>query len=94
LDCRPFPTVTGGGNASVGGGLPNTCSIGCLGSEAHELERLRRSLAMLASGVAASSLSREEAMALVTELVVVQTRLERLRAELRRLVDEADDPSA
>jgi hypothetical protein len=49
--------------------------------EAHELERLRRSLAMLAPGVVASSLSREEAMALVTELVDVQARLERVRAE-------------
>jgi hypothetical protein len=58
--------------------------------EAHELERLRRSLAMLAPGVAASSLSREEAMALITDLVVVQARLERLRTELRRLVDEAE----
>ena len=48
---------------------------------------------MLAPGVAASSLSREEAMALITDLVAMQTRLERLRAELRRLVDEADDPS-
>jgi hypothetical protein len=58
--------------------------------EPQELERLRRSLAMLAPGVAASSFSREEAMALITELVVVQSRLERLRAELRRLVDEAE----
>ena len=31
-------------------------------------------------------------MALITELVEVQARLERLRAELRRLAD--DDPSA
>jgi hypothetical protein len=52
---------------------------------------------MKAPGVAASSLSREEAMALVTEVVAVQTavrvfsgmsRLERMRAELRRLIDE------
>jgi hypothetical protein len=49
---------------------------------------------MLAPGVTASSLSREEAMHLVNELVAVQARLERLRAELHRLVDEADDPSA
>jgi hypothetical protein len=52
------------------------------------LERLRRSLAMLTPGVAASSLSREEAMALITDLVAVQARLARLRTELRRLVDE------
>jgi hypothetical protein len=62
--------------------------------EPHELERLRRSLAMLAPGVVASSLSREEAMALITELVCVQARLERMRAELRRLIDETDDASA
>jgi hypothetical protein len=49
---------------------------------------------MLAPGVAASSLSREQAMALIVELVAVQARLERLRAEPRRLVGEADDPSA
>ena len=42
---------------------------------------------MLAPGTAAS-LSREEPMALVSELVDVQARLERLRAELRRLMDE------
>jgi hypothetical protein len=59
----------------------------------HELENLRRSLAMLAPGTVAS-MSREEAMALVSELAQVQERLEHLHAELRRLVDEADDPSA
>jgi hypothetical protein len=48
-----------------------------------------RSPSMLAPGVTASSLSREEAMHLVNELVAVQARLERLRAELHRLVDEA-----
>lgn len=60
--------------------------------QSHELENLRRSLAMLNPG-ATASLSREEAMALITDLVVVQARLERLRAELRRLIDEAG-PSA
>ena len=45
---------------------------------------------MLTPGVPASSLSREEAMALITELVAVQARLEHLRAELRRLIDEAE----
>jgi hypothetical protein len=45
---------------------------------------------MLEPGVAASSLSREDAMALIGDLVEVQARLERLRAELRRLVDEAE----
>jgi hypothetical protein len=57
----------------------------------HELENLRRSLAMLAPGTVAS-LSGEDVMALITELVELQARLERLRAELRRLAD--DDPSA
>ena len=48
---------------------------------------------MLTPG-AVASLNREEAMALVSELAAVHARLERLRAELRRLVEEADDPSA
>jgi hypothetical protein len=39
----------------------------------HEVENLRRSLAMLTPGTAAS-LSREEAMALVSELAQVQAR--------------------
>jgi hypothetical protein len=60
----------------------------CLDVEPHELERLRRSLAMLPPQAVASSLKREEAMRLITELVDVQGRLERLRAELRRLIDE------
>jgi hypothetical protein len=38
-------------------------------------------------------LSREEAMRLITEVADLQARVERLRAELRELVDEAD-PSA
>ena len=59
----------------------------------HELENLRRSLAMLAPGTVAALL-REEPTALVNELAHVQERLERLRTELRRLVAEADDPSA
>jgi hypothetical protein len=45
---------------------------------------------MLTPGVAASSLTREQAMNLITELAAVQARLERLRAELRRVVDEAE----
>jgi hypothetical protein len=48
---------------------------------------------MLAPGVVAASLSRAEAMALITELVAAQARLERLCAGLRQLVEEADDPS-
>ena len=57
----------------------------------HELENLRRSLAMLNPG-AAASLSREEAMRLITEVADLQARLERLRVGLRQLVDEADRP--
>jgi hypothetical protein len=60
----------------------------------HELENLRRSLAMLNPG-AAASLLREEAMRLITEVADLQARLERLRLGLRQLVDEAgkDDSS-
>jgi hypothetical protein len=54
-----------------------------------ELENLRRSLAMLNPG-ATASLSREEAMRLITEVADLQARLERLRLGLRALVDEAD----
>ena len=44
----------------------------------HELENLRRSLAMLNPG-ATASLSREEAIRLITEVAELQARLERLR---------------
>ena len=57
--------------------------------ESHELERVRRSLAMLSPGAKDTVLSREEAMALVSELADVQARLERLRAGLRALVEDA-----
>ena len=56
-----------------------------------ELENLRRSLAMLPPGATASSLSREDAMRLITEVTDLQARLERLRVGLRRLVDESID---
>ena len=52
----------------------------------HDLENLRRSVAMLQP--TAMALSREEALALLEELAEVQRRLERLRAGLRRLVNE------
>jgi hypothetical protein len=55
-----------------------------------ELENLRRSLAMLPPGATASSLSREEAMRLITELADVQARLQRLHAGLRMLIDETE----
>jgi hypothetical protein len=56
-----------------------------------ELENLRRSLAMLRPG-ANASLSREEAIRLITEVADLQARLERLRVGLRRLVDESNNP--
>lgn len=52
----------------------------------HELEILRRSIAMLSPGVPA--LSREDALGLLGELTDVQSRLERLRSDLRRLLEE------
>jgi hypothetical protein len=58
----------------------------------HELENLRRSLAMLNPG-ATASLSREEAMRLVTDVADLRARLERLRVGLRQLVEDSD-PSA
>ena len=57
--------------------------------QAHELENLRRSLAMLNPG-ATASLSREEAIRLITEVADLQAGLERLRVGLRELIDEAD----
>ena len=54
-----------------------------------ELENLRRSLAMLPPG-APASLSREEAMRLITEVSDLQARIERLRLGLRALVEEAE----
>ena len=73
------------------GRVPNRC--GCPWDQRHELENLRRSLAMLNPG-ATASLSREEAMRLITDVADLQARLERLRVGLRQLVDTADDPSA
>ncbi len=52
----------------------------------HELEDLRRSIAMLRPR--ASALDREAAMRLIAELQQVQGRLDRLRAALARLLDE------
>jgi hypothetical protein len=53
----------------------------------HELEDLRRSLAMLPVGAAA--LTREEAMRLLGELQDLQERLSGLRDGLQRLVQQA-----
>jgi hypothetical protein len=54
--------------------------------EAHDLERVRRSLAMLRPGAKDTVLSREEAMALVSELAEVQARLKRVRNALREVL--------
>ena len=51
----------------------------------HELERLRRSIVMITPGQLA--LRREDAMVLLEDLARVQERLDRLRAELRRLAE-------
>ena len=52
----------------------------------HELENLRRSLAMLTPG--AKAVTREEAMLLFQELGEVRDRLNRLRRTLRQLAEE------
>jgi len=54
-----------------------------------ELENLRRSLAMLTPG-ANASLSREEAMRLITEVTDLEARLKRVRLGLRQVLDEAE----
>lgn len=54
----------------------------------HEVEQLRRSIAMLTPGTKAA-LGREEALDLLRELHDVGGRLERLQRELRRLADES-----
>lgn len=68
----------------------NRCSICAVAwrtvDRHHELEILRRSIAMLSPGVPA--LSREDALGLLGELTDVQSRLERLRSDLRRLLEE------
>jgi hypothetical protein len=52
----------------------------------HELENLRRSLAMLTPGTKA--ITREDALLLFQELGEVRDRLNRLRRTLRQLADE------
>jgi len=54
----------------------------------HELENLRRSIAMLTPG--AKALTREEALLLFQELGDVRTRLDHLRRALRQLADEEE----
>ena len=53
----------------------------------YEIESLRRSLAMLQPG-ATAGLRREEAIDLIEEVQGLQSRLEHLKGELRRLADE------
>lgn len=52
------------------------------------LDRLARSLAMLAPG--APALDREQAMRLVADLEEAERRLAQLIGELRRLADQAE----
>jgi vacuolar-type H+-ATPase subunit D/Vma8 len=55
--------------------------------DSYELERMRRSIAMLRHG--SQVLNREEAMALILELQDVQRRLDELRGGLARLLEDA-----
>lgn len=52
-----------------------------------EIEQMRRSIAMLTPG-APAALAREEALQVLRELGDVQSRLDHLTGELRRLADE------
>ncbi|MEM7143290.1 MAG: hypothetical protein AAF548_19900 [Actinomycetota bacterium] len=54
----------------------------------HEIEHLRRSLAMLPAG--ADALKREEAIALLARLRDVTTRLRHVEDDLRALLDEIE----
>ncbi|MDG2026075.1 MAG: hypothetical protein P8J50_03125 [Acidimicrobiales bacterium] len=54
----------------------------------HEIEHLRRSLAMLPAG--SDALKREEAIALLARLRDVTTRLRHVEDDLRALLDEIE----
>jgi hypothetical protein len=54
----------------------------------HELENLRRSLAMLSPGQPA--LSREQALAIVADVAEAQNELRRLRLDLQRLIESIE----
>jgi hypothetical protein len=70
--------------------VSNTCSMYSRPVDRfHELEDLRRSLAMLPPGTA--GLSREDAMRLIGEVQGLEDRLRRLRAGLGRLLQEATE---
>jgi hypothetical protein len=60
-----------------------------IGDRPHELEIMRRSLAMLTPG-ATAQLTREEAMRLIWEVTEVQARLERLRVTLRDVLEDLE----
>jgi hypothetical protein len=64
---------------------PNVCSGPV--DRLHQLEQMRRSIAMLQPG-AKAELSREDAMRLIAELQDVEGRLMRLKAGLQHLVDD------
>jgi hypothetical protein len=55
--------------------------------ETYEVERLRRSIAMLAPE-AAAGLSREQALQVLGDLNRAQHKLDDLRSELRRLAND------
>jgi hypothetical protein len=62
--------------------------------EAHELERLRRSIAMLPPGHSAGALTREAAMNLVEEVANARSETSRYRravAELRKVLEALGD---
>ncbi|HUJ66326.1 MAG TPA: hypothetical protein VLX59_12360 [Acidimicrobiales bacterium] len=59
----------------------------------HELERIRRSVAMLPPGHSAGALTREAAMALIEEVASARSQTARYRqavAELRRVLTALD----
>ena len=56
--------------------------------EPWDLENLRRSIAMLQPGQQ-SYLKREQALQLLEDVRLLQGRLEQLKAELRRLAEDA-----
>jgi hypothetical protein len=61
--------------------------------DAHDIERLRRSIAMLPPGHSAGALTKDAAMALVEEVLNSRSETERYRqvvAELRRVLEALD----
>jgi len=70
--------------------VPNVCSTGSpIVNRPHELEIMRRSVAMLTPG-ATAQLTREEAMRLIAEVKEAQARIERLRLALRDVLDDLE----